>query len=190
MATNALCAALEVQLNAELDAVRAETGRADAWLMVAHEPDKYPAAYELAMKLFAYSTIFNAHWIDGGNGPDARTPGDLAGEDAARAVVAVHLADPPRQGDDRKHWRVSFPYVFSSKSGRVERTRNRDENVCIAVCKLIMQGKTRKDAVDAVAPRFNLESRRIEMAYDHYRAQIEPMVRFHLLEDSSADNQE
>ncbi|MEM5312970.1 hypothetical protein [Paraburkholderia sp. JHI869] len=100
----------------------------------------------------------------------------------AAAEIARRLSTPPQEGDDLKNWRVSFPCLHERQAPPLTRRQERDIEICNAVCESIERRAARgekdglrKAAVDEVAPRFHLEKRSIEKAYDENRQRVELM---------------
>lgn len=104
----------------------------------------------------------------------------------AAAEIAQRLWTPPREGDDLKHWRVSFPCLLPRPPGQKQlRKRHKDFEICNAVCEAVERLQlrkdagediaVRKDAIDEVAPRFHLGKRAVEKAYDDNRQRVEVM---------------
>ncbi|MGF6481930.1 hypothetical protein [Paraburkholderia sp. JPY419] len=104
----------------------------------------------------------------------------------AAVEVAQRFVTPPRDGDDLKNWRVSFPCLHPRPPGQKQRRkRQKDFEICHAVCEAVERLQLRKDAgediavrkkaIHEVAPRFHLGVRAVEKAYDDNRQNVEVM---------------
>ncbi|APA88518.1 hypothetical protein BJG93_24530 [Paraburkholderia sprentiae WSM5005] len=100
----------------------------------------------------------------------------------AAIEVAQRFMTPPRDGDDLKNWRVSFPCLLPRPpSQQQRRSREKAIRICNAVCESIERRTAaheeapRKEAIREVAPHFHLGVRAVEKAYDENRQAVELM---------------